>query len=222
MKRATLGFALILTFALAAQVAFAQQAEIEEHPFEVGGQLTFVSLGSLKSIAMVPNATISFSQFDRSYGGIGGRLGYNFNRYLALEAEGNFIPKRNFSEGEQSRKAQLLAGIKAGVREERFGIFAKARSGVMYFSSIPSHANCTFTSLLNFSCIEQSQTNFAFDIGGVFEYYPSSRAIIRIDAGDTLVRFKEAGPTTIFNSSIFTPAATTHNAQVSLGFSYRF
>ncbi|MCI0490163.1 MAG: hypothetical protein L0229_26515, partial [Blastocatellia bacterium] len=130
MRRVTFRSVLILNLMLAAQVAFAQQREMEEYTFEIGGQLTLVNLSSLESIATTPIGTIRFQEFDRSYGGIGARFGYNFNRHLTLEAEWNHIPKTNFSEVEQSRKAQFLAGVKAGIREERFGIFAKARPGV--------------------------------------------------------------------------------------------
>ena len=223
MKIATLGIALILTLALASQSALAQQPEIDEHPFEVGGQFTFVGLGSLESNITIFGSTIPFTQFDQTYGGIGGRIGYNFNRYFAIEAEGNFLPRRNFSEVERSRKAQFLAGVKAGVREETFGIFAKARPGIMYFSALPGHSSCIFSLPLSVNCVEQSQTNFAFDAGGVFEYYPTPRTAIRIDAGDTIVRFKEAGPTALLlGSSIFTPASTTHSFQMSFGITYRF
>jgi Outer membrane protein beta-barrel domain len=213
----------VLCLLLATDTANAQQA-VEDNKFEAGGQLTCIRLGPLEAIATVPDGTIvRFDEFNAGYCGIGGRIGYNFNRYLAIEAEGNFFPKRNFNEGEQSRKAQLLAGLKAGTRTETFGVFVKARPGLMYFSILPAHRICN-TSPINgdFICIGEKQTNFAFDVGGVVEYYPSSRTIIRLDLGDTIVRFKEAGPTQIFTSSIFTPANTTHSFQLSIGFSLRF
>jgi hypothetical protein len=85
----------------------------------------------------------------------------------------------------------------------------------MYFGSIPFHESCTFT------CINKTQTNFAFDLGGVVEYYPSPRTIVRVDFGDTLVKFKTVGPTPGFNSSILTPAKTIHNFQFSIGLGRR-
>lgn len=227
MKRAFFFGALILCLLPATHTALAQQAS-EDNSFEVGGQLVGIDMGPLESMVTFQDMIFRSNQFDVGYVGFGGRFGYNFNRFLSIEAEGNFFPKRNWNEVEQSRKAQFLAGLKAGIRTEKFGVFAKARPGLMYFSSIPGHERCTFSPITptvftsSISCVQEKQTNFAFDVGGVVEYYPTPRTTIRLDLGDTIVRFKEAGPTQSFGSSIFTPANTTHNFQCSLGFSIRF
>jgi hypothetical protein len=223
MKKAVYYLMFILTFALAAQAAQAQESDAAmEHPLEVGGQITFINLNGLDSIVTIPGAALSSTQFDQTYGSFGGRVGYNINRHFSIEAEGNFFPERNWSEIEQSRKAQFFAGVKAGLRSEKFGIFAKARPGLMHFSSLPSHTDCIGNTVANFTCREESQTNFALDLGGVLEFYPSKRTILRFDAGDTIVRFQDAGPTTFGTTSIFTPAATTHNFQAGVGFGFRF
>lgn len=180
---------------------------------EIGGHLTNIKLGPLETIITTPERVFRFNVFNTNYLGIGGRIGYKFNRIVSIEAEGNFFP--NIYEGEPSKKAQFLAGPKAGIRTEHFGIYAKARPGLMYFGSIPSHESCTFT------CVDKTQTNFAFDLGGVVEYYPSPRTIVRVDFGDTLVKFKTVGPTPGFNSSILTPAQTIHNFQFSIGLGWR-
>ena len=216
-------YLLALTFLLATRAAFAQAPDLAKHPFEAGFQVGLVQVNPLRSIVTLDDGTvIQSSQFDQTFASIGGRLAYNLNRYVALEAEGNFIPKRNFSEVEQSRKAQFLAGVKAGLRKGKFGVFAKARPGVMYFSVLPSHTTCILTSPRIFACAQENQTNFALDVGGVVEAYPSPRTVIRFDAGDTIVRFKEAGPTRLITASTFTPADTLHNFQMSVGVSFRW
>jgi Outer membrane protein beta-barrel domain len=226
MKRAF--FSLILCLLPATHIVLAQQA-LKENPFEVGGQLLGLDLGPLVSKITGPDGiTRDGDQFNLGYVGLGGRLGYNFNRALSIEAEGNFFPKGNWNEVEHSRKAQFFAGFKAGIRAERFGLFAKARPGLMYFSSIPWNERCTVSAITPSAltppiiCVPEKQTNFGFDVGGVVEYYPTPRTIIRFDAGDTMVRFKAIGPTERFGISVFTPASTTHNFQCSLGFSLRF
>jgi hypothetical protein len=223
MKRVVFRSLFVAILTLIAQATFAQGLDIEKHPFEVGGQVGLVSVGSLRSVVTLEDGSVlQSSQFDQTYASIGGRIGYNLNRYVALEAEGNFIPRRNFSEVEQSRKAQFLAGVKAGLRAEKIGLFAKVRPGLMYFSSLSSHTTCTIRSPRDFTCAEISQTNFALDLGAVLEFYPSPRTIIRFDAGDSIVRFKDAGPTQNLTSSIVTPAATLHNFQFGVGVSFRF
>ena len=213
MNRVNAYATLILCLLAATQTALAQQTA-DETRFEIGGHLIRLNLRPLETIITTPERVFRSNAFDSSHLGIGGRIGYNFNRAISIEAEGNFFP--NILDGEPSKKAQCLAGLKAGIRTEYFGIYAKARPGLMYFGSIPFHARCAFT------CVEKTQTNFAFDLGGVVEYYPSPRAIVRVEYGDTLVKFKTVGPTPAFTSSILTPAQTIHNFQFSVGLGWRF
>ncbi len=216
-------FFAIIALLLIAPAATYAQTQTEEHPFEVGGQLALVHLKSVESIVTIPGNTFRASGDDVTTAGFGGRVGYNVNRYLTLEAEFNHLPEKNINEVSQSRREQFLGGVKAGVRYEKVGVFAKARPGVMHFSELQFHTVCGAASNANgFTCNRTSQTNFAFDAGGVVEFYPTSRFIVRIDAGDTIIRFKEAGPTSLPGSSVFTPAATTHNLQTSVGLGFRF
>jgi opacity protein-like surface antigen len=212
MNRVNAYATLILCLLAATQAALAQQT-VDDTRFEIGGYLTGIGLSPLETIVTIPERVIRTSDFNRGYPGIGSRFGYNFNRVISIEAEGNFFPK--LIDGEVSKKAQFLAGLKTGIRTEHFGIYAKARPGLMYFGSIPSHTICSG------SCVKKTQTNFAFDLGGVVEYYPSPRTIVRVDFGDTLVHFKTVGPTPGFNFSILTPAQTIHNFQFSIGFGWR-
>jgi len=59
------------------------------------------------------------------------------------------------------------------------------------------------------------------DLGGLVEFYPSERAIIRSNLGDTIIRFPQRmfGP---FNNTSAIRAETKHNFQVSVGFGWRF
>src|SRR5205085_1184479 len=63
--------------------------------------------------------------------------------------------------------------------------------------------------------------HFALDAGGVLELYPSSRAIVRFDAGDTVIRLRHTAAGGLLT---LPPIAgdTTHNFQFSVGFGYRF
>jgi hypothetical protein len=85
-------------------------------------------------------------------------------------------------------KTSALFGIKTGLRLDRFGVFGKSRLGLWHFT----------------------QSYFAADLGGVLEYYPSSRTALRIDIGDTVIFYGGAR------------LGTVHNFQPGIGFSYRF
>jgi hypothetical protein len=203
------------------------QAQSNEKKFEVGGQF---------SVLRVPTRTISSSTFVITEGrgtdyGFGGRFGYNFSKYFTLEAEGNFLPRDRELNGGQ--KVQGLFGAKVGDRYKKFGFFGKVRPGFVRFEK----GDYRFVGgvavfpppLANFKPV--ARTNFAIDLGGVVELYPSKRTIIRFDAGDTIVRlparnaaaFQVNSPGPAFNVVVLPAAAQTkHNFQGSAGVGFRF
>lgn len=161
---------------------------------------------------------VNLEGFGETVNGVGGRFGYNFNRNLALDAEFSFFPETRLGNRQFGQKTQAFAGVRAGARTRYVGLFAKARPGVMFIGEVTSGFNCNGTSFGR-TC-RPSHNNLALDAGGVLELYPSPRAIIRLDAGDTIVRIRNATA-----GVIGSPAVTsdiTHNFQFSLGFGYRF
>ena len=182
--------------------------------FEVGGLVTVISLNDF------PSRIFPGSPGDSGVGGFGGRFSYNINDNFALDTEGSFFPKRQFDSEELGQKVQGFAGIKAGIRKKSFGVFAKARPGVMWFGDLPSIGDCDITSLTSICRISHDK-NFALDLGGVIEFYPSDRLIIRGDIGDTLIRYQSrvVGP---FTAPVVLSAATKNNLQLSFGVGWRF
>lgn len=224
---------LLYLFALAAclcaagaREASAQGVE-EEHRFEVGAQLTFVGLNFPELVSTSPSGVFVSGEQGVTTGGYGARFGYNVSRYVALEAEFNHLPRRNVNEVFQNRREQIFAGVRVGRRWEKAGLFVKARPGAMYFDEYGARGPCTFNPPSSL-CFDQGRTFFAADVGGVAEYYPSRRVILRVDAGDTIIRFRDAGPInfppigTSGGSSLFTRADTTHNFQMTFGVGFRF
>src|SRR5437879_13727587 len=76
---------------------------------------------------------IRFSELVVTEPGFGGRFTYNINKHVAVEAEGNFFPRKikdSFGETLQGgRKTQGLFGVKLGARRRRMGLFGKVRPG---------------------------------------------------------------------------------------------
>lgn len=195
---------MMLMLAPAAASAQTDDApDVSAHRVEVGAFYTGVNLEG----------------FGETINGLGGRFGYNFNKHLALDAEFSFFPRTHLGNRQSGQKTQGFVGVKAGTRTKYVGVFAKARPGVMFIGEVTSGLNCSGTSFGQ-SC-RPSHNNFAFDAGGVLELYPSSRSIIRLDAGDTVVRIRNAtgGP---FPGGAGAVGDTTHNFQFSVGFGYRF
>ena len=75
-----------------------------------------------------------------------------------------------------------------------------------------------------------ASTNFAIDLGGVFEFYPTKRTIIRFDAGDTIVRLPARNVAAFQTNTasalnlvvISAPAETRNHFQAGVGFGFRF
>jgi hypothetical protein len=150
-------------------------------------------------------STIRFSDLEITDAGFGGRITFNATRSIAFEAEVNYFPKDKRGPFEGGRKTQALVGLKTGFRSDFAGIFSKLRPGFIRFSR-------------DFLGNEDSKTDFALDIGGVLELYPSGRGVIRFDLGDTIIRFGERSLPT---GATF-PSFTSHNFQFSVGVGIRF
>lgn len=195
-------------------------AQTDEVPrYEVGAQFTSITKPDFSGGATEP--------------GFGGRFTFNFNRSVALEAVGNFFPHQCFSCGSNNGNiTQGLVGVKAGKRFQRWGIFAKARPGVVSFSRGDGKYESTGGGgLFPFQFVQRRLTNFAFDLGGVLEFYPSKRIVTRFEAGDTMITYRRrdsnflsfdpvTGVVTLVPFSL--PGSTRHNFQFSAGVGFRF
>jgi len=145
--------------------------------------------------------------------GLGLRFTYNLNDYLGLEAETTQYQQTR--EGGGNNETQGLFGVRAGKRNKRYGVFAKVRPGVTRFYLLGN----TFGP----NAFEQGHNRFAVDVGGVFEYYPVEHAAIRVDVGDTMVRFKTGDFFyTRLDEPMFVQRKLSHNFQLNVGFALRF
>lgn len=157
--------------------------------------------------------------------GVGGRFAYNVTDYLGLEGELNFLPRRSF----YGRGVQGQFGAKVGKRFRRAGVFAKARPGFLSFGEVFAFTGRTETfpgpdgrPVVYPIFAEQRRTHFTVDVGGVVEFYPSRKYLVRVDAGDTIINYRreELPPNVgIFG---FNPEGLSHNFQLSAGVAYRF
>jgi hypothetical protein len=179
------------------------KAQTDEHKFEVGA--VFSALGG--------------ENLDESAKGLGARLGYNFTEHFALDAETTFFPSDRFGNNLTGQNVQGFAGVKAGGRSKYVGVFGKLRPGVMFIGESTSGFDCGSGG--SFNICRPNHNHLALDAGIVAEVYPSSRTIIRVDLGDTIVRFKQAGRN-IFTGVETSSTNISHNFQASVGFGYRF
>lgn len=218
---------LILIFSGAVN---AQDQEVPK--YEIGGQFSVLSRNRPTAIFQSP--TIVPDDFEDSIRfGFGGRFVYNLTNNVALEAEGNLFPGNDNSDNDLSVPAgeifQAQFGVKAGKRYSRFGIFGKLRPGFVSFFNASKMTGTTTIVFLGQEFTRGvfttgTETDFSMDVGGVVEFYPSSRIVTRFDFGDTIIRYGEYRRESFVVSVPFLsrPPETKHNFQFSAGVGFRF
>src|ERR1700730_18685810 len=198
MKKRTMVMLGIAACTLIFTALFAK-AQSDVPRFEVGAQYSLLNF----------DTSASFSKPRRWESGGGGRFTFNFNKYVAAEAQIDYFPNEDserigtISVPLWGSKRLTVAGVKAGTRTDRWGIFGKARPGVIHFSSVPAFL------FIACPCLQPAKTNFAFDVGGVFEYYPSRKVLVRLGVDATIT----------YHKNIF---RTVHEFQASAGVGLRF
>jgi len=199
---------LLLTAITFASVGVAQS---KKDKIEIGVQTTSLTL-------VQPD----FS-FDDTQAGIGGRFTYNFNRSIAAEAEINFFPQKQFILIADGSAIQAQFGVKLGERFEKFGLFGKVRPGFLSVSRVGSFIppGVQVGPTPNFTI--ERRAFFTVDTGGVFELYPSTRTVVRFEAGDTAIRHPARFDQIFFPASVqlTRPAKFTHNFQFTAGVAFR-
>lgn len=179
---------------------------------EVGGHFSTLQIGDAGNI----NA------------GLGGRVSYEFRPWLAIEGDLSFFPNDrldiDFGNPDVTpltlqtqysrRRLEGFVGPKIGVRGQRFGVFGKVRPGFAHL--IDKGVNCVGeVCALALLARPEYDPEFALDLGGIVEFYPTARTVARFDLGTTIINHR----------SSFAPPCrecTTQNFATSLGMGVRF
>lgn len=204
--------ALLLVAILAGARSVAAQSTGSR--FEVGAQFSTLRLTDL-------------SDFNAVNAGLGGRVSYDFSRWFAIEGELNLFPRDRLDVGSEvtstgdfrlrytRRRFEGFAGPKLGVRADRFGLFGTLRPGFARLTD--KGVNCMgepCSRMLFLLALPEYRTEFAMNMSGVLEYYPSPRLAARLDLGTTLIRHRSPAP----------PCndCTSRNFSSRVGFGFRF
>jgi hypothetical protein len=178
---------------------------------EVGAQVSF----------------LRFSEFGTTNTGVGGRVSYDLVDWATIEAEANFFPDDDILLAPSNltpdlrvayvrRRVDAFLGAKLGMRNDRFGVFAKVRPGLTRVTNNGGiecvGSECALILLVR----PEYRTEFALDFGGVFEVYPSSRTVARFELGDTMIRNRSVAP------PCWGQSCTTHNLSTRFGIGLRF
>ena len=173
-------------------------------------------------------SVLRLSDFGSTNTGLGGRFSFNLARWAALEAEGTFFPHDdialpptalidNLRVRHYRKRIEAVFGAKLGYRWDRFGLFAKTRPGVTSLSErnggdMCEGEVCALVLLLR----PEYRTEFAIDLGGIFEFYPSRRVVARFELGDTVIRHRSDAP------PCWGEGCTSNNVSSRFGIGFRF
>jgi hypothetical protein len=178
--------ATFLVFAVISSPANAQSAP--EPNFEVGAQTSLLRLSDSGTTSV----------------GFGGRFSWDLLRHASADAEASFFPQDNFVVSSQGlngdtlrvayhrRRSELFGGIKFGLRGSRFGLFGKTRPGLTRLTHRGFDCAGSMCPLAVFMLPEYT-TEFALDLGGIVEFYPTRRMVARLDFGDVMIRHRSIG-----------------------------
>jgi len=158
------------------------------------------------------------SEFDDTDTGIGGWLSWHPTASVGADAEMTVYPASFPNEnGFSSSRIEGLFGVTVGPRLPGVRPFARVRPGFLAFRGQPVVCILIFPPPL--SCELGGRTLFAMDVGGGVELFPTSRAVVRVDVGDRILKYP--GPS--FRNGRATPDSFySHDFRLSAGAGVRF
>jgi hypothetical protein len=191
-------FFVVFFFFVSLATAVAQQR------FDAGGQVVFAHS----------------SEFDRGDTGVGGRFAWHPVDLIGAEAEMTFYPGDFPSSGSFSRsRIEGLFGVTVGPRIARVRPFARLRPGFLTFRGQPVVCILIFPPPL--SCqLAAGRTLFALDAGGGVELSAGTRAVVRVDAGDRMLKYP--GPSFRTGGVLSQKDFFSHDFRFSAGAGVRF
>ncbi len=239
VKRASLSFAarfilpLAVVFVLVIACASAARAQnfADNSKWELGGHYAFLTL---------PSQCNSGSTCESSNSGLGGNLTYNLSSWVGVDTEMDFFANNgnastNLTGGNVT---EGLFGLRFGPTTRRWGLYSVIRPGFVNFGrvlgpvaasappdAVPSLAPTPvprFSAVLNYQASSTTPvsmlgftraTDFAFNYGEAIEYRPTKHVALRIDVGDTIVKYPGATLGSQYHE---------HNFQISEAIVFRF
>ena len=148
--------------------------------------LVIVTTAHAQSQAGVRYSALAQDYPDQTRSGLGGFFIYAPADWVGIDVSSDLF----FAEDVGGSAWQTLAGPRLGTRWNDLGVFARLRPGFVRFSErfYKPDIVCIRIFPPPESCLAP-RTNFALDIGGTVDVPLGPRMALRLDLGDTLIRF---------------------------------
>jgi hypothetical protein len=163
----------------------------------------------------------SLSEFDETEAGLGARLSYRLTGWLAVDGEGNWFPSDIGSPSFSSSRLEGLGGVRLGPHLGRTGVFLGLRAGAVRFSEAPAPFPCILIFPPPLVCaIAAGDTLPTVQLSAGFELFPSDRLVVRLEAGDQLLRY--SGPAFTADRDVIDKGRWSHNFKATASVGLRF
>jgi hypothetical protein len=160
-------------------------------------------------------------EFDEGEVGVGARLSYRLNAWLAADGEVNLFPGDAGSPAFSGSRLEGLVGLRGGPHLGRTGVYLALRAGAVRFSEAPEPFACILIfppplecALAGGDTVPTVQTSLGF------EAYLGERMVVRVEAGDQLLRY--SGPAFTPDRETFEDSLWSHNFKASASVGLRF
>jgi hypothetical protein len=162
----------------------------------------------------------SLHEFDETEAGFGGRLSYRFSRWLAVDGEVNFFPADVGSPAFSGSRLEGLAGVRGGPHLGSTGVYLALRGGAVRFSEAPAPFPCIAIFPPPLVCAIGGDTVPTVQLTGGFEAFPGDRWVVRVEAGDQLLRY--SGPAFTPDRDVIDKGLWSHNFKATASVGLRF
>jgi hypothetical protein len=165
---------LCLSLGLAASLE-AQQYAAHEISLGVIGHTTNTDVTAPYHLSLSPGAvSLLGAQQEQMFAGPAVRFDENLTSHFALEASMAYTLGHEFSNYSEGGHALITgAGVKAGWRGRRFGLYGRVLPGAIHFNDAYVFPNNPLQ--------HTGATHFALEDGVALEAYPARRAFVRLD-----------------------------------------
>jgi len=163
----------------------------------------------------------SLHEFDETEAGLGARLSYRLNRWVGIDGEVGYFPADIGTPAFSRSRLEGLAGLRVGPRLGRTGVFLGLRGGAVRFSEAPEPFPCILIFPPPLNCaIAGGDTLPSVQLTAGFEAYPSDRLVVRVEAGDQLLRYP--GPAFTPDREVIDDGLWSHNFKATASVGWRF
>jgi hypothetical protein len=161
------------------------------------------------------------SEFEETELGLGARLSYRVHRAVALDGDVGLFPADLGSPAFSSSRREGLVGVRVGPHLGRRGGYLALRAGAVRFAEAPAPFPCILIFPPPRECaMGAGKTLPTVQVGAGFETFPGDRLVLRLEAGDQLIRYE--GPAFRRDQEIFEKHLWSHNLKATVSVGLRF